>query len=260
VTLDQAGDTSGAGARGAARDTAGASELQLVMASANPHKVTEIQTVLQQLIPCVSVAPRPHFVPDVVEDADTLEGNARLKALALCRATGMAAIADDTGLFVDALDGRPGVRSARFAGEQASDTENVALLLELLHVAGAVQPPARSASFRTVAMVCFPDGSELVGHGRVDGTIATAAVGTNGFGYDAVFVPSGQRGARSVGPADGAPPVLTFAQMTADQKNAQSHRARALADLAHKLGALFHLGALFDLGALGDANADQGSS
>lgn len=224
------------------------------MASANPHKVTEIQNVLQQLMPHVSVAPRPHHVPDVVEDADTLEGNARLKALAVCRATGMAAVADDTGLFVDALAGRPGVRSARFAGETASDSENVALLLELLDVAGAVQPNARSASFRTVAMVCFPDGSELVGHGRVDGTIATAAVGANGFGYDPVFVPTGQLGARSVGLGDLDPPVLTFAQMTADQKNAQSHRARALADLARKLPALPALP------ALGSGNADQGSA
>ncbi len=202
-------------------DRAG-NQLHLVMASANPHKVEEIEVLLRRLVPGVSVAPRPAWVPEVVEDADSLLGNARLKGRALCAATGIASVADDTGLFVEALDGRPGVRSARFAHENATDAENVAHLLALLEAA-APDSQSRSASFQTVAIICFPDGSELIGNGRIDGTIVATPMGTDGFGYDPVFCPH-QTGDRP-----------TFAQLTAAQKNAVSHRARAFADLAAKL-------------------------
>ncbi len=186
---------------------------RVVCASANPAKVAEMAEVLAGL--GVELEPRPSSVPDVVEYADTLEGNARLKAAAVCAATGAAALADDTGLEVDALDGRPGVRSARYAGEDASDAENVARLLEELGQRGANTPTERRARFRTVVLLRRPDGSERIATGVVEGAIAPAPRGTGGFGYDPVFVPD-EGGGR------------TFAEMDATEKHAISHRGRAL--------------------------------
>lgn len=186
---------------------------RVVCASANPAKVAEMAEVLAGL--GVELEPRPSSVPDVVEYADTLEGNARLKAAAVCAATGAAALADDTGLEVDALDGRPGVRSARYAGEDASDAENVARLLEELGQRGANTPTERRARFRTVVLLRRPDGSERIATGVVEGAIAPAPRGTGGFGYDPVFVPD-EGGGR------------TFAEMEATEKHAISHRGRAL--------------------------------
>ena len=188
---------------------------RLVVASANPHKVAEFAVVLDGL---VDLAPRPVDVPDVVEDGDTLEANARLKAVAVCAATGFPALADDTGLEVDALGGAPGVRSARFAGEAADATANVAKLLTELDGHG---PATRSARFRTVALVRYPDGSEVVATG-VEGHIAETPRGDGGFGYDPVFVPV---------EGDGR----SFAEM-GDDKHDISHRGRALRDLARRLG------------------------
>lgn len=196
--------------------------LRLVMASANPHKVAEIEELLGRLLPGVTVVGRPESVPDVVEDADTLLGNARLKAVALCRATGQPAVSDDTGLFVEALDGRPGVHTARFAGPNPSYEDNVNHLLSELAAVGASSPKDRRASFVTVAMVVFPDGSELHAEGRVDGVIAPEAQGTNGFGYDPVFVPD-----------ETAP--LSFASVANEVKQSISHRSRAVTDLATQL-------------------------
>lgn len=193
--------------------------LRLVMASANPHKVTEVAEILGD---AVGLDPRPASVPDVVEDADTLEGNARLKAVAIAEATGRPAVADDTGLEVDALDGAPGVRSARYAGEAGIAAENVALLLAELRRVGAVGPAARRARFRTVALVRWPDGRELVRDGVVEGAIAEDARGEAGFGYDPVFVPDDGDG-------------RTFAEMTAGEKHAVSHRGRAFRALAEAL-------------------------
>jgi len=195
--------------------------LELVLASANPHKVEEIAAILRAVLDgSVGLLPRPDGVPDVVEDAPDLEGNARLKAVALCRATGTAAVADDTGLEVDALGGVPGVRSARFAGEPPDDAANVALLLERL--ADLPDATARRARFRTVALVAFPDGTELWATGVVEGTIAAAPRGAAGFGYDPVFVPD---------EGDGR----TFAEMAATEKHALSHRGRAFRALAAAL-------------------------
>ena len=199
------------------------------MASANPHKVSEIEALLRTLLPNVHVDPRPSWVGEVIEDADSLAGNARLKARALCSATGQASVADDTGLFVDALRGLPGVRSARFAGEHCSDADNVELLLAELVRVGATAPHQRTASFRTVAIISFPDGSELIAEGRIDGIIATVPAGHRGFGYDPVFVPlfdAVDRNSQS---------TATFAQMDAAEKNAVSHRYRAIAALAELL-------------------------
>ena len=138
--------------------------ITLVCASANPDKVAEIEALLAG---AVELLPRPADVPDVVEDADTLEGNARLKAVAIATATGQPAVADDTGLEVDALGGRPGVHTARYAGERATYADNRARLLGEL--AGADD---RRARFRTVAAVVWPDGRELLVDGVCDGTIA----------------------------------------------------------------------------------------
>jgi XTP/dITP diphosphohydrolase len=187
---------------------------RLVCASANPDKVAEIEAILRDV---VDLVPRPPDVPDVVEDADTLAGNARLKAAAIAAATNDAAVADDTGLEVLALDGRPGVRTARYAGEHATYAENRGHLLAELD---GVED--RRARFRTVAMVVWPDGREVAAEGVCDGTIATAERGGRGFGYDAVFVPD---------EGDGR----TFAEMSGDDKHAVSHRGRAFRAL---LGAL----------------------
>ena len=190
--------------------------MRLVLASANPDKVAEIAAILGD---AVDLGPRPPELGDVVEDADTLEGNARLKAVAVCEAAGVGAVADDTGLEVDALDGAPGVYTARFAGEGATYADNVAKMLRELE---GVPEAQRGARFRTVALVRFPDGSEVVAEGIVDGRIATEARGDSGFGYDPLFIPDDGDG-------------RTFAEMTADEKHAISHRGRAFRALAAKL-------------------------
>ena len=189
--------------------------MRLVMASANAHKALEIAEILIDH----EIEPRPDALGEIVEDDDTLEGNARLKATAVCRQTRAPAVADDTGLEVDALGGLPGVRSARFAGDSATDVENVSKLLEDMH---QVQLGERTARFRTVAIVVFPDGREVVAHGVVEGSIAVMPRGTGGFGYDSVFVPDQGEG-------------KTFAEMTTDEKNIISHRGRAFRSLANLL-------------------------
>ena len=190
---------------------------QLVCASANPAKVDEIGQILAGV---VDLLPRPVDVPDVVEDADSLEGNARLKAQAICDATGVAAVADDTGLEVDALGGAPGVISARWAGEGCNDADNRAKLLRELAVLGDATP--RGAAFRTCVLVRRPDGSELVVDGLCRGTIADAERGRRGFGYDSLFVPDDGDG-------------RTFAEMSDDEKHAISHRGRAFRRLLEVL-------------------------
>lgn len=182
-----------------------------VVATANPDKLVEFTEILGDT---VTLLPRPD-VPDVVEDAPTLEGNARLKAQAILAATGKPALADDTGLEVDALDGRPGVYSARYAGEDASYADNVTKLLGELAMLGAIADAERGAQFRTVTMVIWPDGKELVAEGVVRGHIAHERGGAGGFGYDPVFVPDDGDGRR-------------FAEMTPAEKHAISHRGRAL--------------------------------
>ena len=194
--------------------------LRLVVASANRDKVKEIVSVLSEALD-VELVPRPGDVPEVVEDGATLVDNARLKAQALVQATGTAAVADDTGLEVDALGGAPGVYAARYAGEDATYADNVHKLLREL---GALADGGgeRRARFKSIAFVAFPDGSEVWAEGVMDGTIATAPRGDNGFGYDPVFEPDAGGG-------------LTFAEMTAAEKDAMSHRGRAFRALARKL-------------------------
>jgi XTP/dITP diphosphohydrolase len=193
--------------------------VRFVLATANPDKAAEIWAVLAP--PGVELVPRPADVPEVEETGETLEDNARLKAAALAGATGLPALADDTGLLVDKLGGAPGVYSSRYAGEAATYADNVARLLSEL---AGVEPAQRSARFETVALARWPDGREVVARGAVDGFIALAPKGTGGFGYDPVFVPT---------EGDGR----TFAEMAPADKHALSHRGRAFRALAEALNA-----------------------
>jgi XTP/dITP diphosphohydrolase len=196
--------------------------VKLVLASANPDKAAEIRSILAGAMGDLDLSPRPDTIADVDETGVTLLENARLKAAAIAAATGEAAVADDTGLLVDALDGAPGVRSARFAGEAATYADNVAKLLgELAGVAAA----RRTARFETVALVRWPDGREVVATGAVEGVIAAEPRGDGGFGYDPVFVPA---------EGDGR----TFAELTPDEKHGLSHRGRAFRALAAELAKL----------------------
>ena len=189
--------------------------MKFVLASANPDKAREMQEVLEGV--GVEVVPRPSDVPDVDETGATLEDNARLKAEALADATGLPAIADDTGLEVDALGRAPGVRSARYAGENASYADNVEKLLDEME-----RHKDRRARFRSVTIARWPDGREVIAEGLVMGTIASEPVGEKGFGYDPVFMPDEGGG-------------KTFAEMDPAEKHAISHRGRSLRALAEQL-------------------------
>jgi XTP/dITP diphosphohydrolase len=167
----------------------------------------------------VAALPVLSEAPDVEETGTTLEENARIKARALADALGMLAVADDTGLEVDALEGAPGVYSARYAGEHASYADNVAKLLRELE---GTYPRLRTARFATVAIARRPDGAEVVARGEVEGLIAAAPLGADGFGYDPVFVPI---------EGDGR----SFAEMAPAEKHAVSHRGRAFRNLAAAL-------------------------
>ena len=181
----------------------------LVLATRNPGKVAELARRLAPLGLAIVSATDVPDAPDVEEDADTLAGNAEKKARALARCASRPALADDTGLEVDALGGAPGVRSARFAGDGADDRANRALLLQRL-----TGETARRARFRTV--LAYVDGDRLhTFDGVCEGTVTEAERGAGGFGYDALFVPD---------EGDGR----TFAEMTTDEKNRISHRGRAL--------------------------------
>lgn len=189
--------------------------LTLVIASANPHKAAELRDLLATVLgPRVTLLDRPAGIPDVDETGSTLEENARLKALAVSSATGLASISDDTGLEVAALDGAPGVYSARYAGAGATDMDNVNRLLRDL--AGAKD---RSARFRTVCVVSFPDGRQLMADGIAEGVIADEPAGTAGFGYDPLFRPL-------------ADPSRTYGQMTLAEKQLLSHRGAAVRAMA----------------------------
>ncbi|MCU0270697.1 MAG: RdgB/HAM1 family non-canonical purine NTP pyrophosphatase [Acidimicrobiales bacterium] len=199
--------------------TAPSAGARIVLASANPHKAAEIAAILGASF---VLEPRPVDLPVPDEDGDTLVANARLKARAVVAATDAAGLADDTGLEVDALGGAPGVHSARYAGDDADDARNVARLLAELERVGARAPVQRRARFRTVALLRRPDGTEVIAEGTVEGVIASHARGAGGFGYDPVFVPA---------EGDGR----TFAEMTAEEKHAISHRGRAFRALAVRL-------------------------
>lgn len=182
---------------------------RLVLGTGNPGKVEELESLLADL----SVKLIPSFdlddPPEVVEDADTLAGNAEKKARAFAEHTGYSALADDTGLEVAALDGRPGVHTARFAGPDATPDDNKQRLLEVLDGVDD-----RRARFRTVVALIDADGTAHTFEGICSGTITTAPRGDGGFGYDPLFQPEGNE--------------ETFAEMPADAKNEISHRRKAL--------------------------------
>jgi XTP/dITP diphosphohydrolase len=223
---------------------------RFVLATANPDKADEIARILVDAGASVELVPRPADLPDVDETGATLEENARLKAVALIEATDLPAIADDTGLEVDALGGAPGVHSARFAGPDATYADNCALLVARL----AGEPPERrTARFVTVAIARWPDGREVAAFGSVEGVITEAPRGDGGFGYDPVFEPLESEGAtgRSLPPSTTEPGRTTigavcggrtFAELTAAEKHAISHRGRAFRTLAEGLSVLAEVG------------------
>ena len=188
--------------------------MQLVLATRNPGKVGELRDRLAPLGVELISAADVDGAPEVEEDARTLAGNAKKKALALHRHTGLPALADDTGLEVYALDMKPGVHSARYAGEKVNDAANRKKLLVNLGAANKRQGTAdRAACFRTV--LAFAHGGVVrLFEGRCEGEIVKEEAGSEGFGYDSVFQPEGQ--------------TRTFAQMKPHEKNAVSHRGQAL--------------------------------
>ena len=192
--------------------------MKFVIATRNSHKATELKRILEELdLDCelLTVADFPG-APEVEETESTFEGNALLKARALAKFTGLAAIADDSGLCVDALDGNPGVLSARWSGATENvDQANLELVLEQVK---DVAPENRGAKFVCAAVAVFPDGQELVAIGEMHGRLLDAPTGKNGFGYDPIFVPQGFE--------------ISTAQMSATEKDAISHRGKALNDLA----------------------------
>ncbi len=185
----------------------------VVVASKNVDKIAEVEAVLVALDPPIAVIPG-HVWDDIDETEDTLGGNALLKARAVAAATGHAAVADDTGLEVEALGGEPGVHTARYAGEDATYEENVAKLLAELE--GVTD---RTARFRTAVALVTPTGEELVVEGALEGVITTERRGSGGFGYDPIFEVDGR----------------TLAEIPLAEKNRISHRALALAALAEAL-------------------------
>lgn len=192
---------------------------KIILSSGNKHKIVEIKDILKDLpFEVISKNDLGYEDFDVDEDGTTLEENAFKKAIELHKLTNGIVIADDTGLFVDALDGEPGVYSARYAGEPTSDKNNRELLLKKLQ---NVPYENRTAYFKTVIAIIYEDGSKASAEGKVNGIIGFEEKGQNGFGYDSLFI------VENTG--------KTFAEMTEDEKNKISHRARALQNLKKSL-------------------------
>ena len=181
--------------------------MKFVLASQNQGKLTEMQKILQDLGVEIVLQSELGVSVDVEETGTTFAENARLKAVAVMQATGLPAIADDSGLCVDALNGGPGVYSARYGGGNLTDAEKVQLLLSNMRGAST-----RAAHFETAIVCAFPNGDELTAAGRCDGSIAYAPAGEGGFGYDPVFYVEGR----------------SYSEMTGEEKDAVSHRGRAL--------------------------------
>ena len=191
--------------------------MRLVLASKNGKKLAEMRDILSHMGVEVCLQSEAGVDVDVEETGTTFEENSLLKARAVMQASGLPAIADDSGLCVDALGGAPGVYSARYGGPGLDDTGRYRLLLENMRG----QP--RGAKFVSVITLCMPNGDVITARGECPGTLAYAPQGENGFGYDPVFfVPEKKK---------------TFAQLTPEEKNAISHRGRALAVFQEKLAA-----------------------
>ncbi len=184
--------------------------MQIVLATRNEHKKQELVALLHDLNVSIKTLDDFPGAPEVVEDGDTCEANAIKKAVEIARYTGLPAVADDTGLEVDALGGQPGVFAARYAGEHASYEDNCRKLLQELQ---GVPPNRRGARFMTVAAIAFPAAETRSAKGVLEGSIAEQAAGSHGFGYDSIFLVPEYR--------------QTLAQLSPDVKNTISHRARA---------------------------------
>ena len=202
---------------------------KLVLATRNQGKITEFRRILDALAPgaieLIGVDQFPDLV-DVDETGSTFEENSLLKARYTCQATGLPAIADDSGLCIDALNGAPGIFSARWAGEHGNDQANLEKVLEQLK---DVPDEKRTAHFMCVASLVLPDGRQEVAEGRFEGHILHAPVGENGFGYDPIFQPLGLS--------------ISSAQMSAEEKDLVSHRGKSLRSIApHVIKLLASLG------------------
>ncbi|MBF6045213.1 RdgB/HAM1 family non-canonical purine NTP pyrophosphatase [Streptomyces sp. NRRL B-1677] len=185
---------------------------RLILATRNANKVTELRAILEAAglgVELVGADAYPE-IPDVKETGVTFAENALLKAHALARATGFPAVADDSGLCVDVLNGAPGIFSARWAGRHGDDKANLDLLLAQL---GDIADEHRAAHFACAAALALPDGTERVVEGRLEGTLRHEPAGGGGFGYDPILQPLGE--------------TRTCAELTADEKNAISHRGKA---------------------------------
>jgi XTP/dITP diphosphohydrolase len=190
---------------------------RLALATRNQGKIREIQRI------CADwgvdwVTDDDRSWPDVAETGATYLENASLKAQAIASVVGLPAVADDSGIEVDALDGGPGLRSARFAGEQATDDDNLRLLIERV---SSLPPEARTARYRCVAVCAWPEGTTVSAEAACEGSLILEPRGTEGFGYDPIFVPAGED--------------RTMAELSADEKDAVSHRGRAFRALGEAL-------------------------
>ena len=195
---------------------------QLLLATRNRHKKRELQELLADMEVEILTLEDVDPIPEVVDDGETFEANAVKKARATAMAAGILSLADDSGLEVDALQGKPGVYSARFAGEHATDEENNAKLLKLME---SVPDEKRTARFVSVIAICDPQGHVETVRGECKGTIARIPAGNGGFGYDPLFIPQGYE--------------QTYAQLSAEEKNRISHRGVALAKAVPVLKAYF---------------------
>lgn len=190
--------------------------MRLVIATNNEHKLSEIRSILKDNFDELLSLNDLGIDVNIEETGTTLEENSILKASTICKLCSLPTLADDTGLMVDALDGAPGVYSARYAGEEHNDKNNRALLLKNLN--GIAN---RNAHFETVIAICYPDGNIITSSGRVDGRILLNECGNEGFGYDSLFYSTELN--------------KSFAQATPDEKNSVSHRGRALRAMVEKL-------------------------
>ncbi len=193
---------------------------ELVLATRNKGKVAEVQRLISMHVPHISLRSVAEFnLEDVEETGTTFEANALLKAQTIARQTGLPALADDSGIAIDALGGAPGVHSARWSGVHGDDAANIAkVLLELNHV----PDEKRSAQFVCVIALAHPDGRSLTVRGEVAGIVRREPVGEYGFGYDPIFQPAGF--------------TITTAQMDPATKDSISHRGKALREIAPKIG------------------------
>ena len=195
---------------------------RIALATHNVHKVGEILAILAPEIPGIShddiVTAGQLAAPTPVEDGVTFAENALIKARALAAASGLPAIADDSGISVDVMGGAPGIFSALWSGAHGADAENLQLLLAQM---ADIREEHRGAAFVCAAVLVMPDGTETVCEGRMEGRLATAPAGEHGFGYDPIFIPAGQS--------------LTCAELAPEVKNAISHRAAAFKALAPRI-------------------------